>query len=193
MEWSAVELVARRHLNHLAGVHHRDTMADVSYYGQIVTNKQVRQVELLPQVLQQIDDLCLDGHVERRDRFVEDQEPRLHRKGAGDADRLTLSAAELMRIARREIRLERDPAEQLADPLPSRLRSTNPQDHHRLLDDVLNRHTWIERPDRVLKDHLHLPADGSQLLSAQVREFLAIELHAAGGSPVQLQNGEAKR
>src|SRR5437660_9791993 len=111
MEWCVVELVARRHLDQLAGVHHRDTMADVSYYRQIVSHKQVRQVELLPQVLQQIDDLRLDGHVEGGDRFVKDQELRLHRKGAGDADPLTLSAAELMRIARREVRLESDPAE----------------------------------------------------------------------------------
>src|SRR5207302_9473982 len=113
-------------------------MADVPNHRQIVSDKQVGEIELLPQVLQQVNDLSLDGDVKRRDRFVKDQELRLNRQRAGDADPLALSAAELMRITCSEVGLERDAAEQLPDPLPSRPRSANPEDHHRFLDDVMN-------------------------------------------------------
>ena len=45
-----------------------------SHQPQIVRDEQIGQLQLLLQVHQQIDDLRLHRHVERRDRFVEDQE-----------------------------------------------------------------------------------------------------------------------
>src|SRR6266508_6015651 len=99
---------------------------------QIVSDEQVGEFELLPQVLQKINDLCLNGHVQRRDWFVEDQELRVYLQRAGDTDPLALSAAELMRVSCSEVGLERNAAEQLVDPLASRPRSANPAAHHRL-------------------------------------------------------------
>ena len=51
--------------------------------------------ELLPQRLQEGDDLLLDQHVERRGRLVGDDQLRAQRQRAGDADPLALAAAEL--------------------------------------------------------------------------------------------------
>ena len=48
---------------------------------------------------EQIDDLALDRNVERGNRLVADDELRLDRKRARDADALALAAGELMRIA----------------------------------------------------------------------------------------------
>ena len=53
----------------------------------------------LLQVAQQIDDLGLDGDVERRGRFVEHDEFGLEHHGAGDGDALALAAGEFVRIA----------------------------------------------------------------------------------------------
>jgi len=47
--------------------------------GQVVRDEQVREVEPALEVLQQVDDLALDGHVERGDRLVADDQARLHR------------------------------------------------------------------------------------------------------------------
>ncbi len=62
-------------------------------------DEKVRQFELLLQIFQQVDDLCLNRNVERRDRLVADDETGFDRQGAGDADALALAARELVRIA----------------------------------------------------------------------------------------------
>ena len=66
---------------------------------QIVRDKQVGQAEPFLQLEHQVQDLRLHRHVERRDRFVGDDQPRVERQRAGDADPLALAAAEGMRIA----------------------------------------------------------------------------------------------
>ena len=53
------------------------------------------------QVLHQVDHLRLDRHVERADRLVGDDDLRVGRERARDADALPLAAGELVRIARR--------------------------------------------------------------------------------------------
>ena len=58
-----------------------------------------RQAEAVLQILEQVDDLRLDRHVERRDRLVADDELRLAGERPGDADALALAAGELVRIA----------------------------------------------------------------------------------------------
>ena len=66
---------------------------------------------------EQVDDLRLDRHVERRDRLVADDEPRLDRERARDADPLALAAGELVRIAARVLGREADEPEDLGDAL----------------------------------------------------------------------------
>ena len=72
---------------------------DVLDDGEIVGDEEVREPELVLQVLQQIDDLRLHGDVERGDRLVEHEELRIRRQRARDADALPLPAGELVRIA----------------------------------------------------------------------------------------------
>ena len=59
----------------------------------------------------------LDGHVERRDGLVADDELRLERQGAGDADALALAAAELVGVAPRIVAPQADGLQVLADAL----------------------------------------------------------------------------
>src|SRR5881628_1439099 len=61
-----VELLRRRDLDDLAEVHHRDARRDVLDYGKVVGDEEVGEPELRLEVLEQVDDLRLDGHVERR-------------------------------------------------------------------------------------------------------------------------------
>jgi hypothetical protein len=57
--------------------------------------------------------ICLDRDVERRDRLVADDQLRVHRQGARDADALPLAAGELVRKAVVVLRVEADDLEQL--------------------------------------------------------------------------------
>ena len=87
--------------------------ADVLDHRQVVRDEQVGEAELLLQVLEQVDHLRLDRHVERRHRLVADDQLRLDRERARDADALALAAGELVRIAAHVIGLQADGLQQL--------------------------------------------------------------------------------
>ena len=71
--------------------------------GEVVDNAQImrdeheRQLHLLLQILQKVQNLGLNGDVQCRDRLVADDELRVHGKRAGDADTLAAAAVELVR------------------------------------------------------------------------------------------------
>ena len=80
----------------------------------------VGQVELLLEVLEQVDDLGLDRHVEGRDRLVGHDQLGLERERAGDADALALAAGELVRVAVVVLGVQPDGLEQRPAPPSSR-------------------------------------------------------------------------
>ena len=84
-------------LDDLAEVHHRDPVGDVADHAEVVRDEQIRQAELVLKLLEQVDDLRLHGHVERRHRLVGDDQLRVQRQRPGDADALALPAGELVR------------------------------------------------------------------------------------------------
>jgi hypothetical protein len=60
-------------LDDRAEVHDRDVVGDLPDDGEVVRDEEVGESETLAQVLEQVDDTRLDGHIERRDGLVEDQ------------------------------------------------------------------------------------------------------------------------
>ena len=104
-----------RHLHELAQVHHRHPIGDVADDREVMGDEQVGQPELRLEALEQVDDLGLDGHVERGDGLVAHDQLRLHGERPGDADALPLAAAELVRVAIREPAVEVDQLQQLRD------------------------------------------------------------------------------
>ena len=74
-------------------------MVSAMYFddGEVVGDEDVGQVAPLLQLLQQIQDLRLDGHIERGDRLVGDDQLRVESEGPGEADPLALAAGELVR------------------------------------------------------------------------------------------------
>ena len=91
-----------------------------SHQPQIVRDEEVRELQPLLQIHQQVDHLRLHRDVERRHRLVEDDERRVERERARQADALPLAAAELVRIALEVRRVEADELEQLRDALAPR-------------------------------------------------------------------------
>ena len=82
---------------------------------EVVGDEQVGQAELALQVVEQVQDLALDRHVERRDGLVADDEVGVDRERPGDADALALAARELVRVAMDVALVEAHLAQQLAD------------------------------------------------------------------------------
>jgi hypothetical protein len=78
-----------------------------------VRDEDVGELELLLQVGEQVDHLCLDRDVEGRDGLVGDHELRPQRQCARDPDPLPLAAGELVRVAVVVLGREPDLLEQL--------------------------------------------------------------------------------
>src|SRR4029077_2359744 len=140
----------------LAQVHHRDPIADIGDYRQVVGDKDVGQVELASQLDHQVEDLRLDRDIEGRDRFVGDDHFGVEGEGPRDANTLPLAARELMRITVQVLGPEPDLHQHLADDV---LAAATPADavyQQTFADDVADRHPGVERADRVLEDHLEV-------------------------------------
>ena len=68
---------------------------------------------------EQVDDLRLDRHVQRRDRLVEHDQPRVQRERTRDADSLTLPAGELVGEAIAVLGAHSDRAQELLHAAPT--------------------------------------------------------------------------
>src|SRR5438552_11236684 len=86
------------------------------HHRQVVGDEQVGQPELLLQLFQQVEHLRLDGHVQRGDGFIANDQLGVDCQCPGDADALPLPSGKLVRIAIHMVRRETDDLEQLLHP-----------------------------------------------------------------------------
>ena len=70
-------------LHQIAQVHNADSVGDMLDDGQIVGDEKIRQVALFLQGFQQVDDLRLNGDVQRGDRLIADDELRVQGQRTG--------------------------------------------------------------------------------------------------------------
>jgi len=59
------ELVRVRDLNQFTEIHNTDSVREVFDNGQVMRNKHDRESHALTEIIQQVDDLRLNGHIER--------------------------------------------------------------------------------------------------------------------------------
>ena len=122
-------------------------------------DEQIAEPQPLLQIAQQVHDLRLDRHIERRNRLVADDEIGLHAQGPGNTDPLSLTARHLVRVARRDIGGQAHQVEQLCNPLPRRNPAAADAMHQQRLGQcIADAVPRIERRERILVDHLHLAA-----------------------------------
>ena len=113
----AVERLPVRNLDHLAQIHNGNAIRNVLHDGEVVSNEEISSTELILKLLQQVQNLGLNGNVKCRDRLVADDQLGLQSERAGNADTLTLTAGELVRIAVDVLGVQTDDVQQLADAL----------------------------------------------------------------------------
>src|SRR6266702_4290632 len=114
-------------------------------------DEEIAEAEPLLEVEQQVDDLRLHRHVERRYRFVADDEVRLQRQRARDADALSLAAGKFVGETVATRTRQTDHLQQLADAIVAGGARQTARDVERLRDRVLRAHAGIERILWVLK------------------------------------------
>src|SRR5438552_10110695 len=92
------DLLDRALLHYLARVHDEDTFAETRDHSEVVRDEDDRRPHLLVEVAQELEDLSLDGDVERGGRFVSDEQLGPVGQTHRDHGPLPHAAAELMRI-----------------------------------------------------------------------------------------------
>ena len=170
--------VGRALFGHARGVHHDDAVGVARHHAEIVRDDDQRDVELARQVLHQLQDLRLDGDVERGGRLVGDDELGI----AGEPDRdhhaLAHAAGELVRILVEPAFGVGDADElQQLDGAGARLRVVHSHvDRQRLGDLQPDGEQRVERGHRLLEDHRDVAAaDLAHLLVVEIEQALAVE------------------
>ena len=79
-----VQLIAAGKLHQRSKIYDRHLLGDVPHDRQVVLNKDVGQTQLLLNVDHQIDDLRLNGHVQRQDNLVTNDKRRTKGKCPGN-------------------------------------------------------------------------------------------------------------
>ena len=114
-------------------LHHRQVMGD----------EQVRQPHLPLQLNQQVHNLRLDRHVQRRNRLVAHDELRLHRKRTGNPHSLPLPAGQLVGKPVRVLRIQPHLVQQVIHPLLFLLLRQVEMHVHPLRDNLTDGHTRV--------------------------------------------------
>ena len=95
---------ALEHIRDAAGldqpsrIHHRYPVNELRHHAEVVRDQDHRHLELLLQRAEQVEDLRLDGHIQRGCRLVGQQQRRRACQRDRDHHALAHTAGELMRI-----------------------------------------------------------------------------------------------
>ena len=192
VERVAVQLLGAGDLDDLAQIHDGHAVRDVLDHGKVVGDEEIGQAQLLLQPDEHIDDLCLNGHVQRGDGLVHHQKLGLHGQSPGDADALALAARELVDEAVGVLLVQAHLFQQLIDLLGALgLVLVQVMHVHAFGHDVADGHAGVEGGVGVLKDHLGLPLVGKQLAALEGVDVPAPVEHLAGGLVVHAKAGAA--
>ena len=127
--------------------------------------------------LKQVDHLRLNGDIQRGNRLIADDEARLRRQRAGDADALALAAGKLVRIARHVLAAQADVFHELHDLLLPVLRvPRHAMDVDALGDDVAHLLARVER-----RIHASIPPDRSRIVS--FASFICVKATKTASTP----------
>ena len=92
------DLPHRTFLDDPSRVHHGHAIGMTGDDAEVVRDEQQREMKLLLHLLQQVENLRLNRHVERGRRFVGDEQQRLAGERDGDEHALAHASRQLMRI-----------------------------------------------------------------------------------------------
>ena len=190
------DLVGSAVLHNVAGVHDGDLLAHGSHNAQIVGDHDDAHAQLLAQILHQLKDLCLNGHVQCGGGLVSDQQLRLTGQCNGDHHALAHTAGQLVGVLLQTLfgLVDANQLQQLLGACPCIglvLIGVQADDLHDLVADGVHR---VQAGHGVLEDDGDLvAADLAEVLLLHVLDLVAVEPHLAAhqltGVSGQAHNG----
>ena len=153
-------------------LHHRDLVGDLEQHRQIVGDEDDGEALLAAQLRYLLDDLALHDDVERRGRFVHDDELRFEGQRHRDHHALAHAAGQLERARRQTVRINVDHLQQMGAAVVAlrlrHVRTVRLVDVSELLLDLGHR---AQRVHRALEHHRGLlPSVLAQRLAGQLAD-----------------------
>ncbi|MCY1237838.1 hypothetical protein D9M72_505500 [compost metagenome] len=158
-----------------------------------MADEDVGQLELVLQIGEQVQDLCLNRKVERRYRLVEHQQLRVQHQRARNGDTLALATGEHVRVAVEVQVGETDLLQHRHRPIATLVGGRIGIDDQRLHQDVADLLTRVERAVRVLEHDLHLAAHLRRHVALGDVDLLAFDQQLARGRRIDQSEDAAKR
>jgi hypothetical protein len=186
------EVLAIGEFDDLSLAHDCDAAAEVGDNRQIMADQDVGEGELSLELLEEVQDLGLDGDVECACWLIADDDIRAERKGARDGDALALATGELVGVAGAGIGGEAAADEELGGACGAILRGADGVDVEWLFDDVGDAHARIERAARILEDDLHAPSDGDEFGTLRGDHVSAMEMDGSLCDGDEAEDGAAE-
>ncbi|MNC11830.1 hypothetical protein D3C75_595390 [compost metagenome] len=131
-------------LNMAPLVHNADTVTHMPDNTEIVADEQIRQIQLLLYIPQEVQHLRLNRYVKCRDRLIGNNQLGLQGNRPGYSDTLALAAGEFMRIFKNIVRTKSDLLQQLLHLPHFLLRGQLLEIAQRLGDNIQYAFLWIE-------------------------------------------------
>jgi len=160
----------------LPEVHHGDPLRDMAHDREIVCDEEIRESQLGLKTFEQNNYLRSNGHIQRGNGFVADNEVGLDRQCSGNAYALSLSPAELSGVASGKGGIQSDYVQQIPDSGCTSFSRRKLMNIERLREYLSDRLPRIETGVRVLKDHLETASQEPKLATMHGEQILAIEL-----------------
>ena len=193
MHGAAVELFLGGNLAHMAQEHYADAVRNKVDDRKIMPDEEIGQAILLLQVLEQVQHLALHRNIQCGDRFIADDQVRLQRNGAGNADALALAAAELVRVTVQKLCWYTNSLHQFQHAVGGfGFGFAYMIGFQRFGNDIPHLHARVKAGIRVLKDHLHPAAQGGKFLILHGGDVLPLKGHAAPGCGQHADQGASQ-
>ena len=105
MQRIGIELICICDLHEISKIKHPDLITDLLDHLQLMADEQIGQPVFFLKILKHLNDLGLQGNIQRRNGLIADYKFRLYGKCSCNGNPLTLSAGELMRILQKILAL----------------------------------------------------------------------------------------
>ena len=142
---------------------------------QVVTDEEVCQTIFALQITQKLNDLDLNGHIERTGRLIEHHQFRAQNHCASNRDTLSLATRKLVRIPVHHGRVQTNLCHHLGNQFPLIPTGVDLVNCQTFRNDLSNRHPRAQTAVGILKHDLHVTPQGAQCLGRQALDILALE------------------
>jgi hypothetical protein len=187
MQWLLEQSIDIGLLDPFPRIHHDDPVGGLGYDREVMRDQDDGRPELLLQGEHEIEDLCLDGDIQRGRRFIGNEDLGIARQRHGNHRALTHAAGQLMRIFVGALRRvgHADAAQHLHGLFPRRRFRQVLMKLHRLADLSADGEHRIERRHRLLENHRDVvAADRAHLRFVEPEQIAApIELDRTADDP----------